>query len=178
MGFVKRAAAHPRVRGFDRGFTLIEVMLVLVIVSVMYSMVALSLSGTEQAQFDAETARLQKLVQGLSREALLRRGATGLAVDDQGYQGMVFDQLSRQWVAAQGRLFKRHEVHDAGLTVALIPAGGTRSATAQERPEGWPAIVFDSAGIGSPFTLRLSSGRNPDVSVTLAADGFGHAVPL
>jgi general secretion pathway protein H len=171
MGFVSHTPLQSGSPVHNRGFTLIELLLVLVILSVMYSMVALNLSGTEQARLDSEATRLQKLLQTLRQEALLLRSPAGLLVDELGYQGLLFNTLSREWEHDPRRLLRHHDLQKSGLTLTAL--AGVDDPGAQP---GEPVIVFDSSGISEPFSLRLATGGGAQAVVTLVTDGVGELV--
>ena len=88
-----------------KGFTLLEVMLVLVVLSVMVSMLAINLSDNPLNELEREAQRLQKVMQMAVEDALLEGVEDALApgineVDQAGYQivklGVEEDTLSGQ----------------------------------------------------------------------------------
>ena len=81
----------------SRGFTLIEIMLVMVIIGCAVGIVVLSMPGVgSQGDGDIKTQseRLQALVSQIAEQAMLEGRTIGLRVDKSGYQFMVRQQKS------------------------------------------------------------------------------------
>lgn len=75
------------------GFTLIEVMLVIVVIGVLAAQVVYSFSGeSRQQRLEKETEKLQARIQLAAELAMLKNVELGLYVDDKGYRFMLFEQ--------------------------------------------------------------------------------------
>lgn len=83
-----------------RGFTLLEIMLVMLLLGLMASYVVVNfVSESRTARLEKEAARLQQLVQVLSETAILKQQDFGVVMNDKGYQFVVHDGQKWQEVA-------------------------------------------------------------------------------
>jgi general secretion pathway protein H len=80
-----------------RGFTLLEIMLVMLLLGLMASYVVVNfVSESRTARIQKETDRLQQLVQVISETAILKQQDFGLVLNDKGYQFLVHD--GQKWL--------------------------------------------------------------------------------
>lgn len=83
-----------------RGFTLLEIMLVMLLLGLMASYVVVNfVSESRPSRIQKETDRLQQLVQVLSETAILKQQDFGLMLNDKGYQFLVHNGQKWQEVA-------------------------------------------------------------------------------
>jgi general secretion pathway protein H len=74
-----------------RGFTLVEVLLVILLIGLLASAVVITLSGkSRDKNLDTHTTRLQQLVQIASETAMLKQQELGLFINHEGYRFMLF----------------------------------------------------------------------------------------
>ena len=80
-----------------RGFTLLEIMLVMLLLGLMASYVVVNfVSESRTARIQKETDRLQQLVQVISETAILKQQDFGLVLNDKGYQFLVHN--GQKWL--------------------------------------------------------------------------------
>lgn len=80
-----------------RGFTLLEIMLVMLLLGWMASYVVVNfVSESRPSRIQKETDRLQQLVQVVSETAILKQQDFGLVLNDKGYQFLVHD--GQKWL--------------------------------------------------------------------------------
>lgn len=105
-------------KALRQGFTLIEVMLVIVLMGILASVVVVNfVSEPKDKVLSRETERLQQLIHFASEQAILKHIDFGLVLDDDGYQFVVFD--GTRWQAVpEPRAFAEHQWPD-NLTVEL-----------------------------------------------------------
>lgn len=96
----------------QRGFTLLEIMLVMVLMAVVLSSVSLSFDiRSDQNKVEDEAKRLQAVVQLASDYALLNNFQLGLRLDENSYQFLVYD--GEKWQALDGdKMFNQHELEE------------------------------------------------------------------
>lgn len=155
----------PHAAARSRGFTLLELLVVLVILSVMAATAVLSLGvlGRDD-ELQREASRLSALLGLAGEEALLNGQDLGLYVEPDGYRFMAFSPESGQWV----------ELSNATFRPRRLPAGLGLSLSVEERPIQLQALAGDapeqpqvglySSGEMTPFSLMLSR--------ELADDGY------
>lgn len=75
------------------GFTLIEVLLVILLIGLLAATVVYSFSGeSRQQRLGKETEKLQARIQLAAELAMLKNVELGLYIDDKGYRFMLFEQ--------------------------------------------------------------------------------------
>lgn len=144
-----------------RGFTLLEILVVVVIIGVIASFAVLSVgSRALEDRLDLEARRLQELLALAADEAVLQGVELGFLQTPEGYGFLLLKDGA--WVPADDAgalraralaepLFLRLSVEDRPVTPAATPAG--------ETPK--------------PHVLLLSSGEATEFSLELRARGFG-----
>lgn len=82
------------------GFTLLEMLLVIVIIAVVSGVAMLSLGDRRLHSLKAEGQKLQATLNWLSEEAVFQQRPYGLQILEQGYQQLVWDYGAEQWSVA------------------------------------------------------------------------------
>lgn len=150
-------------RGGARGFTLIEVMIVVAILSVVATGFVLRTGPAVDDDAQRAAARLQGDVAAARDRALLGREWLGLAPARDGWQVMRRDTGRGAWVAqSETVLAPRFDWTRDGR--ALAPEG-RRAAAGPAAPE----IVIGPDGAGTAFAVRISARDR-----TLSCSDPGH----
>lgn len=108
----------------QRGFTLLEIMLVMVLMAVVLSSVSLSFDiRSDRTRVEDEAKRFQAVVQLASDYALLNNLQLGLQIEERSYQFLGFD--GENWQAINDdKLFSIHELDEEftlQLSIGEIP---------------------------------------------------------
>jgi general secretion pathway protein H len=152
----KRCAQH--------GFTLLELLIVLVIVGITMGIVSFNALPDERQQLTNDAQRLALLMQLARDEAIVRNQPEAFESDEQGSRFLVRDENS--WLLLEGdsmlhpRPYKR-----APLSLSVNPAN-----VAQSNPL---RLVFGREPVDRPFALTLATAQT---AVVIRADGIGHFV--
>lgn len=118
----------------ERGFTLIEIMVVMVIVGVMVGMISLVASGNrDKRELENEARRLIAVLQMAADEAVMQNVEIGLELTEDGYSFRGFDEKNRQWIEMPQRF----------LMPSLFP----------------PSIKVNTDALGPGFELRKKDPR-------------------
>jgi general secretion pathway protein H len=150
------------------GFTLLELLVVLVIIGIVSSFAVLStgLTGRDKP-LGKESQRLLALMQMASEESVLKTEELGLTVSNDGYHFLRYEQNA--WQPLEDDLFRERSLPD-NLTLDLVLEGrpivlddpsltDSKSKSdmkdAKNKPKP-PQILFLSSGEVSPFSLTLS----------------------
>lgn len=139
------------------GFTLLEVLVVVVLIGIIVSVVTVSATtGNLEDKLKEEARRMQALMSLASEEAILRNQELALSVGSDAYRFEVLEQ--GRWKAIEGdRLFRRRDVA-AGLDMSLLVEETELSLGDDEEAAGMSRIFFLSSGeVLPPFELVLKS---------------------
>jgi general secretion pathway protein H len=144
------------------GFTLLELMVVLVLIGIIFSFATLSMRGDDLAELmEREAQRLEMLLAVASDEAVLRGDELALYVEDNGYEFMTLVQDG--WQVPDDGMLRRYDMPaDIRLELDLgdelpTPAPEQDKETDEQATEQ-PQIFILSSGEMTPFTLTFSSG--------------------
>lgn len=137
------------------GFTLLELMVVIVIVGIILSFVTLSTGGDQRAeQLEREAQRIVALLQLASEEAVMRSEQLALRVGESDYEFMILE--NGQWAAlADDRPLRPREL-PAGIELRLELQDNPPPGLSAEDSEQ-PQVFLLSSGEMTPFVLTLSA---------------------
>jgi general secretion pathway protein H len=168
----------------SKGFTLIEILVVLVIMAVVISLAVLSIGTTgRDAQLDEESRRIEGLVDILHERALLEGRDFGLRIEPAAYEFVVYEPNRDRWLAINDEHEFRHRDLPKGVTfqleldsvnVVLKPIN--RGLSDGDTPPG-PQVAIAASGEGTPFHLTLlREATRAQASVN--GDAFGKTTHL
>ncbi len=135
-----------------RGFTLIEMLVVVVIVGILASSVVLGFVGSDREQnLRTEAERLAALIEMARSQAIQRNEEWGVAIAAQDYRFFVLDAQSHRWVEQKSPPFQPRKTADVVLSVKVdalqLPTANKNDKT--------PDIVLFSSGEQTPFDIQL-----------------------
>jgi general secretion pathway protein H len=110
---------HKRIS--SSGFTLIEILVVVVIIATVVSIALLSISvAGDDAELDQERRRLASLIETIQDEAMLQGREFGIEIMVSSYRFVEFDPLVRQWSEIPGDELYRLRQLPEGLEFELF----------------------------------------------------------
>lgn len=140
----------------SHGFTLIEILVVVVIVGVLAVALTLAVAGNAERQLADEAERFRALLAHACGQAELSGREIGAVLDANGYAFRRLD--GSEWrELAEGELRARRWPN--ALRLALERGGRPLELATPERPA--PQLVCFSSGELTPFVLTLSLGDAP-----------------
>ena len=152
-----------------RGFTLLEIMVVVVTISILSSYVMLSLQGRDKSiQFKNEAKRLNHIIALAREEAILNSEIFGLRFRKNCYGFML--RKNNEWKAFNNRIFGPHEI-PPGIEFQLLISDVNTPLPLDEPPKT-PQITIWPSGEVSPFELKIKS-TTIQSSYTLIGNEFG-----
>jgi general secretion pathway protein H len=145
----------------SKGFTLVEILVVVVIMAVVISITVLSVGSTgRDSQLDEESRRIEGLVGLLHERALLEGRDFGLRIEPAAYEFVVYDPRRDRWLMLDQEREFRHRDLPKGITFQLQLDSQTVVIKAIDRnlsggdPPG-PQVAIAASGEGTPFRLTL-----------------------
>jgi general secretion pathway protein H len=166
-----RQDAIPPVSHFSksRGFTLLELVVVLFLIGLLSGVTVLSIGdGGQEARFENEAARLETLLRLCAEESVIRGVETGVGLAEDGYH--FFLRLDGAWKSMAGSVpFRRHQASNEinyGLLIGEKPVSLDPELEFVDAPiqlyfptgESTPAVItINSPGISYRYLLRVDS---------------------
>jgi general secretion pathway protein H len=149
----------PSAREASAGFTLIEVMVVVVIIGILINFAVLSLRSHSPAdQLNDEAQRLRSLLQIAGEEALLRSSFIGVDITETGYGFLRLEEET--WQPVEDTLFRDRELpEDVQISITTAQPPGDEDDDEEKRT---PEIILMNSGEITPFDLKISSLQSDD----------------
>jgi len=168
-------ALSPRETG-DGGFTLIEVLVVLVILGVVVAMIAVNFAPDPRQNLDTEARRLALLLEQARDEAMTSGSSIAFSAEDQGYRFWQHEAQAvpeaapdnnwpgKDWKPhADSEVFRPRQLPQAVVVVELRINQQPTAKDAQR-------IIFAPSGMALPFRLTLASGLH---RIAITGNGMG-----
>ncbi|WP_136413504.1 MULTISPECIES: GspH/FimT family pseudopilin [Oxalobacteraceae] len=147
-----------------RGFTLLELLVVLVIAGILMGVVAFNAMPGERQALQNEAQRIALLLQLARDEAIVRNRPIAFEADSERYRFLIRD--GDKWEPlSQDDLLREREFKRAPIALSISPP-----VAAENNPL---RIIFGREPVDKPFVLTMAAG---DASVAVRADGIGHFV--
>ena len=145
----------------SKGFTLVEILIVLLIITVVVSLTVLTVNSTgRDSQLDEESRRIEGLVGLLHERALLEGRDFGLRIEPTAYEFVVYDSRRDRWLMLDQEREFRHRELPKGVSFQLQLDSQTvvikavdRNLSSGEPPR--PQVAIAASGDGTPFRLIL-----------------------
>lgn len=153
-----------------RGFTLIEILVVLLIVSIMSGVVLVKLPGFAQtADFDAESRRLKILLDLVREESIVQASEFGFKPTPSGYAFFIYNEGAQKWFEYEQAPFRPRTL--PGEIALDLSIEGERLSLSIAREGSVPPLLLLSSGEVTPFTLTIFKGR--EIQRSMGSDGYG-----
>jgi general secretion pathway protein H len=159
---------YPRGVSRSSGFTLLEVLVVIVIIGIITSMAMVStrvLGGDHE--MDQEARRLVAVLTQAREDAMLEGRDVGVRVDARGYDFMHYEGRVEQWELVSDDPLLRERTLPDGLEASLILESRVVRlpvrAAPTERDPPLPQVVLMASGDLVPFEVRLERAGTKEI---------------
>jgi type II secretion system protein H len=170
---------YRKQQGKQRGFTLLEMMVTVLIIGIAVGVATAVLRFSPQQELNRETERLWQLFNLAQDEARSRGHIYGWQSTDNAYQFMIFNAADQRWISVtdsplQSRTINELMVIDLKLPMvenSIKPINSAdkksqKSLTRSEpenssQAEQPPQLLFYPNGESTPFTLTINLREKP-----------------
>jgi general secretion pathway protein H len=147
---------HPA----QRGFTLLELLVVMVIAGIILGMVSFKAMPDDRQVLQQDAQRIALLLQVARDEAIVRNRPIAFEADANRYRFLIREEQSWQ-VLNQDEMLRERDFKRSPVSFAITPANTTLPLR----------ILFGREPVDKPFVLTLIVG---EAHAAIQADGIGH----
>lgn len=149
------------------GFTLIEIMVVIVIVGVLMGAVTLSFPKTGDKLLKEHAERFGALISLAQDEAILQSREMALLVGDEGYT--FYRNEGNSWVSYSEAPFSHRQFPDQIKSNMYLDGV---DIDLKDRDNNKPQVVILSSGEMTPFVYKLTFQGESTVTIKVSATGI------
>jgi general secretion pathway protein H len=148
----------------QRGFTLLELLVVLVIVGIMLGFVTLNALPSGRQALQNEAQRIALLMQLARDEAIVRNRPVAFEADQFRYRFWILDENNVWQAINKDDMLREREFQRAPVNLAIDPPMMGQNNNSLR-------IIFGREPVDKPFVLSMSIG---EAMVSIRADGIGN----
>ncbi|MBI2785151.1 MAG: type II secretion system minor pseudopilin GspH [Legionella longbeachae] len=143
----------------NQGFTLIEILIVLVIIGITFGFALIAFGDfgeSRRIKFAAE--QLANTLRLAQQQAILETSTLGLRIDNMSYQILQLQNNARWKPLSKTGIFKM-TYFPQDTIITLI--------TNNHTPKGYPAVIINSSGNMTPFSLKFASSKESNLALLI-----------
>ncbi len=150
----------------NKGFTLIEIMVVVVIAAVLISAVALSFPPVGDKLLKEHADRFSALIELAQDEAILQSNELALEITPNGYS--FYQNVNNSWLAMSQSPFNKRVLENDFSTKMYLDG---ILIDLKDREKSKPQVVILSSGEMTPFTYSIRFQKESEISLKVDANG-------
>ena len=167
------AVSGRRHRQGAAGYSLVELLIVLVVIGIMLSITALSMGNFEADPAEKAINRLRYNVELLSNEAIIRSEMLGLGFFEDGYAFFRMDEDGNAWQLIEDDRLLKEQTFEAGVIGQAFLAG--EGLVPSSRASLEPQIFAMPTGEITPFEYQVYSEQSENAAL-LKFDALGRVI--
>lgn len=157
----------------QQGFTLIEVLIVIFIISIATTMTLLSIGKNENREIETFAKEVTQMVSLAEEQAMLEPHVMGISLQPRAIQFASLntdkETQKKSWLPMTDHALNQHAI-PSNIQISLHIAGNPVSLNATQ--EGDPQIIISTNGDITPFVMYIGKkGKQPLFAITADADG-------
>lgn len=164
------------------GYTLIEILIVIVIISIVSTVALLSLGRNKNRRIETLANQLTQMLTLAEEQALLQPAVLGLLINERSFVFLTYqaslNSKNMIWVPSDERSLQRHVIPD-GIEIRVISSNTeddsqleAPATSAGDNPILKPQVVISPNGDLTPFTISIGKeGEPPRYIIRGEADG-------
>ncbi len=163
-------ANAPWIKKSARGFTLIEILVVMLVVGIAMGVVGFSSSASNSYySANAYAQRIAQRIEMARDRAVQSNLEWGMFVAKDDYRFAIFDQINGEWFEHTTKPFNAEKTkYTLNFKVTVEDYPGQVDSEDEELPD----LIFFSSGEVSPFELDLKVDELPGATWKFQSDGF------
>jgi|TARA_B100000768_G_C11259829_1_gene368244 general secretion pathway protein H len=160
----------PFVQRTARGFTLIEILVVMLVIGIAVAVIGFSFS-TSNSYYSANAyaQRVAQRIEMARDRAIQSNSEWGMFVEEDNYRFANFDPINGEWFDFTNKPFNAEKTnYTLNFKVTIEDYPGQVESDDEELPD----LIFFSSGEVSPFALDLKIDELPGATWNFQSDGF------
>ena len=160
-----------------KGFTLLELLVVIVLLGIVssFAMLSLNITGLE-SELNEEANKIHALIRLAKEEAIIQAQEVALRIEDDKYLFEYLDVITQKWLPKSEKVFRERKTHDA-LNIRLETEAkkiffkkDDENKDKEETEYG--AIFFLSSGESEPpeFIIKITIKDKPQIYYQLEGE--------
>ena len=150
------------------GFTLIEVLIVVLLISIISTVAVLTIGSNQQKQLENFANKIKQLIILAEQEAMLRPATLGVAFTEDEMQFYILASDSKTWSEIQEKPFQTRNI-PKNISATVSINGENKKFT------GEPQIAVFSNLSTTPFLITLTL-ENHETSYKITGDNTGNII--
>ena len=158
----------------QRGFTLIELMVVMVLLGLISSIALTTVGGGNQKrELNNEVNRLHAVLRMAAEESIFSNTEIGVVIDDDLYEFLTYDEVENKWTAAAPHFLRSYSLPD-WISLEFQREGEERKLLASklaglktDEDSDFQSSVLDTEPAKRPDLMLLSSGEVTGFTISM-----------
>ncbi|HRJ53479.1 MAG TPA: type II secretion system minor pseudopilin GspH [Candidatus Thiothrix moscowensis] len=146
-----------------KGFSLLEMLIVVLVVGILYSLAGSMLTQTVSDPLSEEVDRLRERVLLAQDEAVVRSQALGLQLDETGYAFYEYSGFGGWKLIEKDSLWRRHEWRGKYQQTLYLDGQAVSLSRKQDEGQSKPQISILPTGEMRPFEWHLRDGQRESI---------------